>query len=159
MARELKHEYFAGFTPGCEQQMREHDWPGNVRELRNVVERAVYRQESPKRPIERVEFDPFSSPYRPRAVSEAAAGPPAMVPAGAASAAPVAPKGVPTEEGPAFPLSFEEAVGAHEKRLLRAALADARYNQRRAAERLALTYHQFRGLLRKYKLLDEARGE
>ena len=38
------------------------------------------------------------------------------------------------------------------------ALDDARYNQRKAAQRLSLTYHQFRGLLRKYKLLDEARG-
>ena len=157
MARELKHEYFAGFTPACEQQMMDYDWPGNVRELRNVVERAVYRQESAKRPIERVEFDPFSSPYRPRSAPEAA--PVALAPAGAASAATVAPKGAPTEEALEFPLSFEDAVGAHEKRLLRAALADARYNQRRAAERLALTYHQFRGLLRKYKLLDEARGE
>jgi psp operon transcriptional activator len=43
--------------------------------------------------------------------------------------------------------------------LLRGALAAARYNQRKAAARLALTYHQFRGLLRKYRLLEEARGE
>jgi len=161
MARELRHEYFAGFTPGCEQQMREYDWPGNVRELRNVVERAVYRQESAKRPIERVEFDPFNSPYRPRGAMDSAAV--AAAPAATLSGATGAERGVAAKAAPTetleFPLNFEEAVGAHEKRLLRAALADARYNQRRAAERLALTYHQFRGLLRKYKLLDEARGE
>jgi psp operon transcriptional activator len=149
MARELKHEYFAGFTPACEQQMQGYEWPGNVRELRNVVERAVYRAESPKRPIESVEFDPFNSPYRPR------------VGAGvAAEAAPaVAAKAAPTEEQATFPLDFAQAVGEYETRLLRAALAEARFNQRRAAQRLSLTYDQFRGLLRKYKLLEEARGE
>ena len=151
MARELRHEYFAGFTPAAEQQMLAYDWPGNVRELRNVVERAVYRSESPKRPIERVEFDPFNSPYRPH--SSAVPGEP---PAPAAAAGPV---GAPAPAAPEFPLDFEQAVAAHEVRLIRAALEDARYNQRKAAQRLSLTYHQFRGLLRKYKLLDEARGE
>jgi psp operon transcriptional activator len=155
MARELKHEYFAGFAPAAEAQMRAYEWPGNVRELRNVVERAVYRQESPKRPIERVEFDPFASPYRPQNSvvpgEEAPAAPPRETPP-----APAAVASAP--EAFAFPLKFEETVGAYEVRLIRAALADARFNQRKAAQRLALTYHQFRGLLRKYKLLDEARG-
>jgi psp operon transcriptional activator len=34
--------------------------------------------------------------------------------------------------------------------MLRRALADCRHHQRRAAERLGLTYHQFRGLYRKH---------
>ncbi len=155
MARELKHEYFAGFSPACEHQMQQYDWPGNVRELRNVVERAVYRAESSKRPIERVEFDPFTSPYRLRS---AAAGS-AAAPSGATVAAEPAPAGPTPAAALKFPLDFEQAAGEHEKSLLRAALAEARYNQRRAAQHLSLTYHQFRGLLRKYKLLDEARGE
>jgi psp operon transcriptional activator len=160
MARELKHEYFAGFTPAAQQQMLDYDWPGNVRELRNVVERAVYRQDSPKRPIERLEFDPFSSPYRPRlsVVPGDAPAPPGGAPAAAAAASEAADR-PPTGTTPKFPLDFNEAVGQYEIGLVRAALADARYNQRKAAERLALTYHQFRGLLRKYKLLEEARGE
>jgi psp operon transcriptional activator len=152
MARELKHEYFAGFSPSCEQQLQEYDWPGNVRELRNVVERAVYRAESSKRPIERVEFDPFNSPYRPRGRTEDS---PVRMPAAGPEAAPAAS----AAPGVEFPLDFEAAVSEHEKRLIRAALVDARFNQRRAAQRLSLTYHQFRGLLRKYQLLDEARGE
>jgi psp operon transcriptional activator len=154
MARELKHEYFAGFTPACEEQMRGYDWPGNVRELRNVVERAVYRAESAKRPIERVEFDPFNSPYRPRAMATPEGPPPPASPAAAAPPAPAEARA----PVPDFPLDFAQAVGEHEKMLVRAALADARFNQRRAAQRLSLTYDQFRGLLRKYKLLDEARG-
>jgi len=157
MARELKHEYFAGFTPAAEQQMQAYDWPGNVRELRNVVERAVYRSESPKRPIERVEFDPFTSPYRLQGALAAAAEPATATAPGVPAAAAAAPARPPAEL--TFPLDFEHAVGEHEKRLIRAALAEARFNQRRAAQRLSLTYHQFRGLLRKYKLFDEARGE
>ena len=151
MARELGHEYFAGFAPEAAAQMRAYDWPGNVRELRNVVERAVYRQESPRRPIERVEFDPFNSPYRPQNATVPGVEPAASsvtVPAPAAAA----------ESPPEFPLEFEKAVAVHEVKLIRAALDHARYNQRKAAQRLSLTYHQFRGLLRKYKLLDEARG-
>jgi psp operon transcriptional activator len=155
MARELGHEYFAGFTPAAEQQMQAYEWPGNVRELRNVVERAVYRAESPKRPIERVEFDPFSSPYRPQSAVL-----PGQAPSGHAAAVETgAPAAAPASALPQFPLDFEHAVAQHEVRLIRAALEDARYNQRKAAQRLSLTYHQFRGLLRKYKLLDEARGE
>lgn len=148
MARELRHEYFAGFSPDAERQMREYGWPGNVRELRNVVERAVYRQESPKRPIEQVEFDPFRSPYRPRTNPEKAAL--------SAASTPV-PERLPEVPAPKFPVDHSAAVADYERSVIRAALAEARYNQRRAAALLSLTYHQFRGLLRKYKLLEEAR--
>ncbi|MCX5758322.1 MAG: hypothetical protein NTU83_07415 [Candidatus Hydrogenedentes bacterium] len=37
-----------------------------------------------------------------------------------------------------------------ERRMLEAALGQARFNQRRAAQLLKLTYHQFRGYYRKY---------
>ncbi|HUS25621.1 MAG TPA: phage shock protein operon transcriptional activator [Candidatus Binatia bacterium] len=149
MARELGREYFAGFAPPAERQLLAHPWPGNVRELRNVVERAVYRQESPKRPVESVDLDPFASPYRPqpRATSAAAVAP-------APDAALTAPVSGATAMAPAAG-SFEESVTRFEVDLIRRALDEARYNQRRAAERLALTYHQFRGLLRKYRLLEE----
>jgi psp operon transcriptional activator len=158
MARELKHEYFPGFAPKAADQMNAYDWPGNVRELRNVVERAVYRNEAPKRPIEAVDFDPFTSPYRLALKSSA--------PASSVGAAPVAPPPPAATESPVahpaaapgLPIDFEKAVAEHETALLRAALADARYNQRRAAQRLNLTYDQFRGLLRKYGLMQEARG-
>jgi len=35
--------------------------------------------------------------------------------------------------------------------LLKKALGEAKFNQRKAAELLELTYHQFRGLYRKYQ--------
>ncbi|WP_028006494.1 phage shock protein operon transcriptional activator [Solimonas flava] len=152
MARELGREYFAGFAPAAERALLEYEWPGNVRELRNVIERAVYRLENERRVVERIEFDPFASPYRPRAM---AAQLPAAAPAAAARASEAAPApALAAEAAPGLPLAFEEAVAAFETRLLRQALEEARYNQRKAAELLQLTYHQFRGLLRKYKLLD-----
>jgi len=46
---------------------------------------------------------------------------------------------------------LNEAVRALEIRLLKEALEGVQYNQRKAAQTLGLTYHQFRGLYRKYK--------
>ena len=46
---------------------------------------------------------------------------------------------------------FKEAVEAFKLRLLKKALAATRYNQKLAAARLGLTYHQFRGLYRQFK--------
>ena len=45
---------------------------------------------------------------------------------------------------------FPEAVRLYELRLIDAALARAQGHQCRAAEALGLTYHQFRGLLKKH---------
>ena len=154
MAQELGREYFAGFSPAAERALLAHEWPGNIRELRNVVERAVYRIEHERNTVEAIELDPFASPYRPKAMASQL--PPAADPRAVATtemAAP-APDAAPPAATPQLPLAFEDAVAAFETRLVRQALEDGRYNQRKAAELLQLTYHQFRGLLRKYKLLD-----
>lgn len=150
MAKELGREYFAGFSPAAERALLNHAWPGNIRELRNVVERAVYRIEHEYSSIEALEFDPFASPYRPKAMASQlsvaaieAPGPAAVEPTTTAS-----------DAVPQMPMVFQDAVTEFETRLIRQALEDGRYNQRKAAELLHLTYHQFRGLLRKYKLLD-----
>ncbi|MGH8457685.1 MAG: phage shock protein operon transcriptional activator, partial [Stenotrophobium sp.] len=148
MARELDREYFAGFSPAAERLMQAYDWPGNVRELRNVVERAVYRLENARQVVEYLELDPFASPYRLR-------GRDASLDTGAPPAD-ATPALMPVPARPAslaFPMNFAQAVAAEETRLIRAALEEARFNQKKAAELLALTYHQFRGLLRKYDLL------
>lgn len=156
MAQELKHEYFAGFAPAAERQLLEYGWPGNVRELRNVIERAVYRQASPKRPIEAVEFDPFRSPYRPAPPQRLEGKSASPAPTGSGDKTGVA--ATQSEAEPSLPMDFSVVSAQFECRLIRAALAQSRFNQRRAAEQLSLTYHQFRGLLRKYRLLEEARG-
>ena len=69
-----------------------------------------------------------------------------------AAAAPAHPAPVAPVVGDA-PCNLEQLVADYEQQLLKRALECCRYNQRRAAEHLGLTYHQLRGYLRKYKLL------
>src|SRR3546814_9176674 len=88
MAKELGREYFAGFSPAAERALLGYGWPGNIRELRNVVERAVYRVEHEYSTIEALEFDPFASPYRPKAMASQLSTT-AIEPAAAAAAEPV----------------------------------------------------------------------
>ncbi len=133
MTRVLGRPAFAGFTSTAMAALAAHDWPGNVRELKNVVERTVYRTARPQRPIAEILFDPFASPWRPAAPAASTAIP-------APSAATPAPEG------------FDAQVRAFETGLLRTALAANQHHRGRAAEALGLSYHQLRGLLRKYGL-------
>jgi psp operon transcriptional activator len=144
MARELGREYFAGFAPAAEQQLAEYRWPGNVRELRNVVERAVYRLENARQTVEKVEVDPFASPYRPAMASSTPL--PQVAPAAAASPAKA------QAHRPSLPMDLKGALREQEAGLIVAALEQARYNQRIAAGLLGLNYHQFRAALRRHKL-------
>ncbi|MDP9140965.1 MAG: phage shock protein operon transcriptional activator [Pseudomonadota bacterium] len=160
MAGELDREYFAGFSPAAERTLLSYSWPGNVRELRNVVERAVYRLDHARQVIERIDFDPFASPYRPQVSADTA--PQSAVSAPASAQAAVMPSvTAPAEKfaEPGLPLNLENTVAEFEINLLNRALGEARFNQKRAAELLELSYHQFRGLLRKYKLLPNATAE
>ncbi|MES2883650.1 MAG: phage shock protein operon transcriptional activator [Pseudomonadota bacterium] len=152
MAQELGREYFAGFSPAAEQQLLAHAWPGNVRELRNVVERAVYRLDNARRVVEGVTLDPFDSPFRVKGALASAVG---AAPAPAPLAVVVQES---TEPQWQFPLDYKTHLAQYEVELLRAALERAQHKQVRAAELLGLNYHQFRGLLRKYKLIEELRG-
>ncbi|MCK5837585.1 MAG: AAA family ATPase, partial [Desulfobacula sp.] len=45
---------------------------------------------------------------------------------------------------------FKEALGELEWHLLSTALNECRFNQKKAAERLGLSYDQFRGIKKKY---------
>ncbi len=132
MAAELGQAYFAGFDEQARNALMNYAWPGNVRELKNVTERAVYRQADPELPISEIQFDPFESPWRPG-------------------------QGSPVELEPVTdgPTDLKSSVKAYEIRLIRQALEATRYNQRKTAEYLSLTYHQLRGYLRKYDLLKE----
>lgn len=56
-----------------------------------------------------------------------------------------------------FPLDHKTHLAEYEVALLRAVLEKAQHKQTRAAELLGLNYHQFRGLLRKYGLIEELR--
>jgi psp operon transcriptional activator len=140
MAKELGRPFFAGFTDNALATLTRHGWPGNVRELKNVVERAVYRCEPIDQPIAQVQLDPFDSPFRPGAhTAEPGAAPAATAPL---------PASPPVSTKRAFLLQ----VADFERALLTRALADHRYNRRRAAAALGLTYDQLRGYLKKYRL-------
>lgn len=141
MAAELGAESFPGFAPQIMAFMMEHDWPGNVRELKNVAERSVglsIRDDNTfAGPISEITLDPFATPWRPD--DGTPAGPAA--PEVKAEAAPVI-------EG----ADFYKRVHAYELGLVREALARNENHQGKAAEYLGLTYHAFRGLLRKHGL-------
>ena len=132
MASELKWSYFPGFSARVSSALLRNRWPGNVRELKNTIERAVYRSADPEQPIANLALDPFDSPYRlSGAVSH-----------GKPSAAPRRP--------PLLPTDLKKRLKDVETELLEAALEKSRFNQRLAADLLGLSYHQFRGKLRKF---------
>ncbi len=134
MASELKRALFPGFGPRASSSLLQHDWPGNVRELKNAIERSVYREPDPEKLITKIAFDPFDSPFQPPApATEASASLPAR-----------------QKRAPLLPMRLTERLEETEKEFLRAALEKARFNQTMAAELLDLSYHQFRGKLRKY---------
>ncbi|TVR95394.1 MAG: phage shock protein operon transcriptional activator [Rhodospirillales bacterium] len=145
MAVELQWPLAPAFSRSALAALMAYPWPGNVRELRNVVERAVARRPAPEPVIDSIVFDPFDSPYRP--------GPPPVAAATSSGAT------RPDATAPAvrLPTDLRHALDRLESELLAAALEQARYNQRRAAETLGLGYHQLRNRLKKHGLIRHAR--
>ncbi len=139
MAFELGREDVPQFSDAARTVLDNYPWPGNVRELKNVVERAVYRADTGLIRETDIVLDPFQAPFQlsPQASEEREEEPA------------VFPRTLPTDED-ASPTSFTQAVQEFECRLLANGLRATRYNQKKTAERLGLTYHQFRGLYRKY---------
>ncbi|NIJ15849.1 phage shock protein operon transcriptional activator [Sphingobium vermicomposti] len=138
MAAELGWEQWPGFAPASIAELDAHQWPGNVRELRNVVERAIYRWDDPARPVSRIIFDPFASPWKPAALQMAAHPPEAQSP--------------PATPPPEQVSDLRATVDAHEAAIVRAALERYRYNQRATAKGLGLSYDQLRHCMKKHRL-------
>ena len=127
MCRELGWLLFPGFTPEARQTLLDYGWPGNIRELKNVVERSVYRHGSSESPVDTIILDPFmrSQPDKPEHQDETV---------------------------PALPLDLRQWQQQSEKTLVENSLAQAKYNQKRAAQLLGVTYHQLRALLKKHDI-------
>ena len=134
MASELKWSYFPGFSPRASSALLRNRWPGNVRELKNTIERTVYRSKDPEQPITDIALDPFDSPFK---IADNRAATPEV---------PV------TRRTPLLPTDLSQRLMDTETDLLQAALEKAQYNQRLAADLLGLSYHQFRGKLRKFSI-------
>lgn len=154
MASELEWGGWPGFSWEAMTALENYAWPGNVRELRNVVERAVYRWDSPELPISAIQFDPFASPWSlgaPTTTVVAASAP-------AVSAPPT--DGEPGDTAPAAPHpgvetnDFRAAVHSYERSILETALKANRFNQRATAAALNLSYDQLRHALKRHKLMD-----
>ncbi len=136
MASELKWQYFPGFSSRVSSQLIRNQWPGNVRELKNTIERSVYRARDQETPISELAMDPFDSPFR--IESKASTRP--------------RPTAATSSRGPLLPTDLKERLRDVEEELLSAALEKAKFNQRLAADLLGLSYDQFRGRLRKFKI-------
>jgi len=165
MARELEFELFSGFTEKAKRALLEHQWPGNIRELKNVVERSVYRCNNPHLPVHELVIDPFESPYRPskriKTQDRIVASAPIVetVDSHVESAQKLEQKIQPMTKTLQFPLSLKNMSQDYEVDLIKSALANCQYNQKKTADALELTYHQLRGYLKKYNLLDSSSAD
>ena len=156
MAVELDWPNWPGFGKSALQRLENYDWPGNVRELRNVVERAVYRAEDPEREVDKINFDPFRSPWSPSSVRPVAEDSAQEEDDGIetnamAEAAPHAAPSVSLETD-----DFKASVADFEAQLIKAALEKNRYNQRATADAMGLSYDQLRHAMKRLKLNAEA---
>ncbi|MCE0492648.1 phage shock protein operon transcriptional activator [Vibrio salinus] len=132
MCRELNLSYFPGFSRSVEDSLLSYQWPGNVRQLRNVVERAVYVNQHTDSPIDSIIFNPLQNPYQ--ATTTAVH------------------KNVSSLKKPDFslPLDLKSWLENSEKHILLTTLETLHFNQKETAKQLNLSYHQLRGLIRKY---------
>ena len=170
MTRELELELFSGFSQKAKQVLLEYDWPGNIRELKNVVERAVYRNNNPHVPVHEIILDPFQSPFRPASRTKTVDRSSSVQPTEPQSSDSTTPTEIQfsvqrnedkqdlnvNQRVVNFPLDLKEESQNFEIQLIKKALAECQYNQKRTAEYLGLTYHQLRGYLKKYNLLDSS---
>lgn len=130
MCRELGLPLFPGFSDYATETLLGYPWPGNIRELKNVVERSVYRHASSESELDTIVLDPFRRDPEPaRALPQES---PSTI--------------------PALPVDLRQFQHTQEQQLLEQSLKQAKYNQKRAAELLGLTYHQLRALLKKHHM-------
>ena len=169
MVKELGWELFSGFSRSAKEMLLSYDWPGNVRELKNVVERSVYRSANPHVPVHEIVLDPFASPYRPQKriktqdrQSHGSQNPnvhnesePSTHITEQNSEIITTPQTI----TPAFPVDFKQESQLFEVNLIKSAMAHCQYNQKKTADQLGVTYHQLRGYLKKYQLLDKSLEE
>jgi psp operon transcriptional activator len=139
MAFEMGREAIPRFSRRALTALEAYHWPGNIRELKNVVERAVYRAESTL--IHSIVFNPFQNPYATPQPAEKAVAEQTQ-PATASQTA---------KADAIYSKPLHDAVWELKVRLMENALIKANFNQKKAARILGMTYHQFRGLYRKYR--------
>lgn len=128
MCREIGLPLFPGFTAEAKETLLHYRWPGNIRELKNVVERSVYRHGTSDYPLNEIVVDPFRRHAAPPLAQET------------------------RHTSVTLPLDLREFQQQQEKEFLQTSLQQAKFNQKKAAELLGLTYHQLRALLKKHQI-------
>jgi len=142
MCRELSLPLFVGFTEKVHRIMWDYHWPGNVRELKNVVERAVYQNGLSETPIDTIVIDPFISDWTNKSIKfdhESTAYRENRM----------------SKTHDNLPIDYKKWQEQQDIELLNHVLEASKYNQRTAAKLLNLSYHQLRGMLRKYNLVKQ----
>jgi len=166
IAAELGADSFPGFTAEAAEALLERRWTGNVRELKAVIERntaqAWLADETLSDPIGggpggALQFDPFEDPFRLKGDTRPVYTPPHHVqtpPLMGYDLPPLETKQASQADLPPTPQAtgFEDRVMLFERKLIDEAMRVSGNHQGKAAERLELTYHQFRGLMRKHGL-------
>jgi len=165
MAQELGRKSIPILSDEVVRIIRDYLWPGNIRELKNVLERGVYRQETPV--LESLTINPFVNPWqRGRGLAEAYIGEQAaeagrsernghekkLEESEAWSEAGRSERNghkKKPEESEAWPVDLREELRELEQRRLKEAIARTGGHQGRAAKLLGLSYNQFRGLYRR----------
>ncbi len=163
MTRELKRKLFSGFGAMAKQALYEYSWPGNVRELKNVIERNLYRTPEDEM-VNKVQFDPFESPYR---LSDSSKP---IIQSASNIESELTQMEINEDPLPInqtlpdlnvnlittltnFPIDLKQQMNNLEIQTIQNAMKKAKFNQKVCAELLGLTYHQLRGYLKKYDLL------
>ncbi|RLC23507.1 MAG: phage shock protein operon transcriptional activator [Deltaproteobacteria bacterium] len=143
MAFELGWDEIPTISLPALKLLEAYPWPGNVRELKNVIERAVYKSSSGM--IKEISFNPFNNPYENSLENK-------KNNAHTASSILNEPKadGFVDTMDQILKKPFKEALGELERYLVSKALSECRFNQKKAAEKLGLSYDQFRGIKKKY---------
>ncbi|MBU1341951.1 MAG: phage shock protein operon transcriptional activator [Proteobacteria bacterium] len=140
MAFELGWEDIPRISPSALKRLEAYPWPGNIRELKNVIERAVYK--SSAYTIKEVSFNPFIDPYEKKTPEQI------ELPEEKPGAADLSEESIVVNRILKKP--FKAAMGEVERYLLSRALKQSRFNQKKAAHLLGLSYDQFRGIRKKH---------
>ncbi|MEC6814193.1 phage shock protein operon transcriptional activator [Photobacterium toruni] len=142
MCREMNFSYFAGFSYQAQQQLLNYSWPGNIRELKNVVERSVFRHAIENEVINTIIIDPFTTPWdQPSTEHPQQSQPETSVALTKSNTSTLT-----------FPIDLRQQLQQQEIIWIEQSLVLAKFNQTKAAELLSLSYHQLRGLIRKYDI-------
>ena len=127
-------------TPRLEEALLTYDWPGNVRELENVIQRFVLLQDEDL--VLRELVTDRDAAFAPAAVAEPAAAAPVV--------SPVTPAAPAQTESQSLPMLVRKATSHVEREVIARALDLVRWNRRRAARMLGVSY---KTLLNKMKAL------